>query len=71
VFPHREARSTVLECQNCLHLEHSKHLLYTDNAAMEKEKCFVYCAGEGKDIELRHQRNPDVIFDAIDTAGGV
>ena len=23
------------------------------------------CAGEGKDIELRHQRNPDVLFDCV------
>lgn len=22
-------------------------------------------AGEGKDIELRHQRNPDVLFDCV------
>ncbi len=24
-----------------------------------------WIAGEGKDIELRHQRNPDVLFDSV------
>ena len=24
-----------------------------------------WAAGEGKDIELRHQRNPDVLFDSV------
>ncbi len=28
------------------------------------------CAGEGKDIELRHQRNPDVLFDCVQQQGG-
>lgn len=28
------------------------------------------CAGDGKDIELRHQRNPDVTFDCLVSADG-
>ena len=28
-------------------------------------------AGEGKDIELRHQRNPDVLFDSVRREEGV
>lgn len=28
-------------------------------------------AGEGKDIELRHQRNPDVLFDSVRQEEGV
>jgi hypothetical protein len=32
--------------------------------------CATAAAGEGKDIELRHQRNPDVTFDClVDPAG--
>ena len=27
--------------------------------------------GEGKDIELRHQRNPDVLFDSVRREEGV
>ena len=27
--------------------------------------CSSALAGEGKDIELRHQRNPDVLFDCV------
>jgi hypothetical protein len=27
-------------------------------------------AGEGRDIELRHQRNPDVVFDCVVTPDG-
>lgn len=28
------------------------------------------CADKGKDIELRHQRNPDVTFDTVRVADG-
>ena len=28
------------------------------------------CTGEGRDIELRHQRNPDVVFDYVRAVEG-
>lgn len=33
--------------------------------------CATAAAGEGKDIELRHQRNPDVTFDCLVDPAGV
>lgn len=33
-------------------------------------RLFWPCAGEGKDIELRHQRNPDVVFDCLRAGSG-
>jgi len=30
---------------------------------LKRQAC--HCTGEGKDIELRHQRNPDVVFDCL------
>lgn len=42
--------------------------------AAASKRCPVPCicppAGEGKDIELRHQRNPDVTFDCLPAEGG-
>lgn len=32
--------------------------------------CGCLCAGEGRDIELRHQRNPDVVFDYVRAVQG-
>jgi hypothetical protein len=32
--------------------------------------CVGVVAGEGRDIELRHQRNPDVVFDYIRAVQG-
>ncbi len=35
------------------------------------DKVHHQTAGEGKDIELRHQRNPDVLFDSVRREEGV
>lgn len=32
--------------------------------------CVLFFAGEGRDIELRHQRNPDVVFDYVRAVQG-
>lgn len=32
--------------------------------------CADVHAGEGRDIELRHQRNPDVVFDYVRAVEG-
>lgn len=32
--------------------------------------CALFVAGEGRDIELRHQRNPDVVFDYVRAVQG-